>query len=549
MAVSPDGRYLAFTAASGDGLPHQLWIRRLDSLESRPITSLPYAVGEPAQQPFWSPDSAFIGFFTEGKLRRVELESGVVQTVCDVPGNQYSGTWSSDGIILFGSSGSRGIWRVPASGGMPTQVTRLEPAGGERAHLWPKFMPDGRHFLYQSYTDDTDNRAIFVGSLDGAPRTKVLSSPFMVEFAEPDFVLFSRSGALTAQRLDLRTFRTTGDPVVLAEGVQGATNGRLGVSVSATGVLVYMRGLGETAADSQLAWLDRNGRELSTLGQPATIRGVELSPDGRRVAIHTDEGPERGDIWMLDVDRGTQTRLTFDPAQHNSSPAWTPDSRRILFAKRRTGKAGIYEKEANGVGPERLVYEIESMVYPTSIGRDGTVILAMRTPNRLTDLLKLPATGSQPAGVVESRAEDGAGQVSPDGRWLAYQSSESGLSQVYLQNLTSSVTKLQVSIEGGARPRWRPDGRELFFLDTTGNASFLSVAVEPDGEGVRLGKPVPLFVTLTNSAGDHGGYYFSTYGVSSDGKRFLVSRPALATGSVGRQVPLTVVLNWQAALR
>jgi Tol biopolymer transport system component len=550
MAVSPDGQYLAFTALQDDGQSQQLWIRRLDSLESRPITSLAGSGGEPVQQPFWSPDNAFIGFFMEGKLRRIELESGVVQTVCDVPGSNYGGTWSTDGTILFGSSESGGIWRVAATGGVPTQVTTLDTAAGEGAHLWPRFLPDGRHFLYQTSTDLADQRATFVGSLDGTARVKVLDSPYMVEFAEPGFLLFSQSGALVAQRFDLRTFRTTGDVVVLSAAVQGTTNGRLGVSVSATGVLVYMRGLGERAADSQLAWLDRTGSELGTLGETATIRGVELSPDGRHVAFHTDDGRERGDIWVLDVDRGTRTRLTFDPEQHNQAPVWTPDGRRIVFAKHGSVKTGIYDKAANGVGSERLVFEGKprTLIYPTSIAPDGTAIVTMTTTERRTDILRLPATGGQPAGVVESRALDNVGQVSPDGRWLAFQSSESGVPQVFLQSLGSPGTRLQVSIEGGTRPRWRADGRELFYADWSGSGAFHSVSVEPDGEGMRLGKPVRLFSMLTNSGG-HDAAYHSTYAVSPDGERFLVARTALANGSTGRQVPLTVVLNWQAALR
>jgi Tol biopolymer transport system component len=547
MAVSPDGRYVAFTAFQEDGQSQQLWIRRLDSLESRQITSLAGSGGEPIQQPFWSPDSAFIGFFVDGKMRHVELESGVVQTVCDVPGNQFGGTWSSDGTILFGSSESGGVWHVPASGGVPTRVTTLDRPSGESAHLWPKFLPDGRHFLYQAYTNDADNRATFAGSLDGAARVKVLTSPFMVEFAEPEFLLFSRSGALTVQRLDLRTLQTIGDPMVLSAAVQGANNGRLGVSASSTGVLAYMRSLGEVAADSQLAWLDRSGRELGTLGSPATIRGVELSPDGRRVAIHTEDGQDRGDIWVIDVERGTRTRLTFDPEQHNQAPVWTPDGRRIVFAKQGIGKSGIYERAANGVGPERLVHEAKTLTYPLSIERDGAAIVAMQTTDRRTDLLRLPTTGNQLVGVVESRAQDGAGQVSPDGRWLAFQSNESGAFQVFLQSLASPGTKLQVSIDSGARPRWRADGRELFYVDATGSGGFISVTVEPDGETIRLGKPVPLFAMLI-SAGGHSAYQ-STYAVSSDGQRFLVARPAFVDGAPGLRVPLTVVVNWQAALR
>jgi Tol biopolymer transport system component len=308
-----------------------------------------------------------------------------------------------------------------------------------------------------------------------------------------------------------------------------------------------MRSLGEVAADSQLAWLDRSGRELGTLGSPATIRGVELSPDGRRVAIHTEDGQDRGDIWVIDVERGTRTRLTFDPEQHNQAPVWTPDGRRIVFAKQGIGKSGIYERAANGVGPERLVHEAKTLTYPLSIERDGAAIVAMQTTDRRTDLLRLPTTGNQLVGVVESRAQDGAGQVSPDGRWLAFQSNESGAFQVFLQSLASPGTKLQVSIDSGARPRWRADGRELFYVDATGSGGFISVTVEPDGETIRLGKPVPLFAMLI-SAGGHSAYQ-STYAVSSDGQRFLVARPAFVDGAPGLRVPLTVVVNWQAALR
>jgi Tol biopolymer transport system component len=372
----------------------------------------------------------------------------------------------------------------------------------------------------------------------------------MVEFAEPEFLLFVRDGALMAQRFDLATLQVAGEPVVVSDRVQGSgANGRVGVSASRTGVVVFRQGLGESGADAQLAWLDRTGRELGTVGVPANIRGFELSPDGRRVAVHADNGPGRGDIWVTDVERGTTSRLTFDPENHSMAPVWAADGRRILFAKR--GTSTIYDRDANGVGEERLIYQGKGALspYPTAVSSDGTLVLGQLVADaRRWDIFALSQPGGAPAPIVSGLGLEAFGQVSPNGRWLAFQSNQSGRSEVFIQSFPAAGTKLQVSTTGGIRPRWRGDGRELYFLDSGGGAPVTAVAVEPDGDGLRLGAPKALFRFTPISALGHD-IGFNSYAVSSDGQRFLVARQSFGQGVAASETPLTVVLNWDAALR
>ena len=547
VAVSPDGRYVAFTINRRDGKADQLLIRRLDSLQPTPLVIITDIVNESVQQPFWSPDSRFVGFFVDGKLKKVDVMGGVVQTLSNVPGNNYGGTWSADGTILIGASGTRGIQRVPAGGGVPAQVTRLESK--ETAHLWPRFLPDGRHFLYHAH--GTDGRAIYVGSLDEPTRVRLFNSLYMADFAPPDRLLFVREGALLAQRLDTRTLRLQGEPAAVIEGVQASpVNGRAAFSVSSNGVLVYRAGSGEISGDSQLAWLDRSGKEIATLGPPAAIRGLELSPTGERAALHTEDANDTGDIWIADLQRaGSLSRLTFDPARHNHSPVWSPDGRRIIFGKSSVDSWAIYDQDSNNLGSERLLYESKTRVFPWSVSPDGkTLVIAQINPDTGVDLMIMPlAAGSTPSVFIKAPGTQAFGQVSPDGRWIAYNSNESGTQEVFVESFPTRGTKYLVSTKGGGQPRWRRDGRELLYRETTngGPVVFMAVNVEPMGSGLRFGIPARLLGSTVSSVAHITPAF--TYAVAADGQRILVARTQ-GEGASFLEKPLTVVVNWDATL-
>jgi serine/threonine protein kinase len=547
MAVSPDGKSVVFTVNFRDGKPDQLMIRRFDSTRATPLVTVTDVANESVQQPFWSPDNRFVGFFFDGKLKKVEVSSGVVQTLCSVPGNNFGGAWNADGTIVFGSTGTRGLQRIAAAGGVPSQVTRVDEAK-ETAHLWPRFLSDGRHVLYQSMST-TEDRAVYVASLDDGTRTKLLTSLLMVDFAPPDHLLFLREGSLLAQRFDVARLTLEGEPIPIAEDVQASPpNGRAGFSVSTNGVLVYRAGTSTTGNDSQLAWFDRSGKELRTVGPAMSIRGLDLSPSGDRAVIHREEGNGSGDLWIVDVERESMSRLTFDPVRHNSSPVWSPDDR-IIFAKAGTALSWtIYEKNPDRAGAEGIVYESKTDAVPYSVSPDGkTLVFTERSAGGAANVLMMPLAGGKQTVVTDAPTAQGLAQISPNGRWIAYTSGESGRAEVYIQSFPAGGTKYPVSTTGGSQPRWRGDGSELFFRPQfLGNEiAIMSAAVEPTENGLRVGVPARLF-DVTVSTLFHATPFF-TYAVTRDGQRFLVSR-AKGGASAAYEVPLTVVLNWNAAV-
>ena len=546
MAVSPDGRAIVFAVTFQDNTPDQLWIRRFDALEATRLVTVSETTGEPPQQPFWSPGSDFVGFFVAGALRTVEVATGVMRTLCDVPGNNYSGAWGPDGTILFGSSETRGIRRISAQGGTPTPVTTLDSS--ETWHIWPRFLPDGRRFLYMAQGGSTEARTIFAGSVDSPGRTRILDTPFMVEFAPPGLLVFLNNGPLLAQRFNTKTLALEDEPFTVAAGVQGnLPNGRAAFSTSNTGTLVYKPGTAVTR-DSQLAWFDRSGRVAELVGQPERLRGFDLSPDGTRAAVHRETAGDEGDIRILDLQRGAESRLTFDSAAHNLSPAWSPDGQRVFFGKRRGDTTTVYEKNASGVGEERqLVAAPSSAVWPLSVAPDGrTVVLGKPT----FGLALFDGTRTIDSGSRTSSQRTLLAQLSPDGRWLAYVANESGRPEVYLRSFPDFSTRYQVSTQGGTEPRWRGDSRELFYRGrffASGAPKLLAVGVTETQTGLQLSAPTELFDMGTAFA-EHRVPHF-TYDVTADGQRFLVSRPAESM-PIGNAVrPLVVVLNWNASNR
>jgi Tol biopolymer transport system component/tRNA A-37 threonylcarbamoyl transferase component Bud32 len=545
MAVSPDGRYLAITVSQA-GKPDQLWVRRLETLELMPLTNLSTdaaAGGEPVQQPFWSPDSRFVAFFSDGALRKVGLDDRVVQTICKVPGNQYGGAWASDGTILFGSSATKGLMRVSAGGGVPVQVTRV--AAGENAHLWPRWLPDGRHYLYWSGTNAAGEAAVFAGEVDGGTPRRLFASATMAEFAPPDLLLYVRDETLLARHIDPVSLTFTSDPVAVASSVQVTASGRLGMSVSAGGVLAYKPGTEGLSADGQLGWVERNGKGAAAAGLPGVLRGVDMTPDGRLAIVHRDEA-SGGDLWAVDFARGSQTRLTFDRDMHSAAPVLMPGGRRMLFLK--IGERAIYEKDVTGVGTERLVYKSPGpMVVPWAVTPDGkTLVVTVGDTNADLDLATLPVAGGMPSPMMSRPGTQGQAQFSPDGHWLAYTSSESGAPEVFVENYPAGDTRYQVSTSSGRLPRWRGDSRELFFSTGRGVITVMSVSVEPQGNALRIGVPASLFDVPWPNPGHT--VPFVPWAVTADGSRFLVTRlPEQAAAAPPAGV--IVVVNWTRELQ
>jgi serine/threonine protein kinase/Tol biopolymer transport system component len=553
VSISPDGRKIAFTAQESSDIRPRLWVRSLDTVEAKSVY-LNLVGGNIAPHPFWSPDSRFIAFSGGGKLRKVEASGGPAQTICDTPVGYTGGAWSADGVIVV--DGAAGLMRVSAEGGDPLPLTRLDPSRQETAHGGPALLPDGRHFLYLRRSNRDQNSGIFVGSLDAKPEEqetrRLLATTFPVVYspspeASVGHVLFLRENTLIAQPFDAVKLALAGDAVPVAESVT-TSNGRGVFDVSGTGTLIYRTG---AAGDQQrrLTWFDRQGKILGQLGDPADyVGGIALSPDAARVATTRGSG-EATDIWLLDS-RGVSTRLTFDGAA-NGLPVWSPDGKYIAFRSKRGGKFDLYQKPSNGAGDDVLLVKSDEDKFPTDWSRDGRSLMFTATSAKTNmDLWLLPQgspKGSQPFPLLRTEFFEGYGSFSPDGRWIAYTSSESGRPELYVRSFapvssvasstqdSPSAGKWQVSKDSAQlqQPRWRSDGKELFFISRQ-----MVMAVDVSLAPVfQSGNPQPLFrLPLTATRWD----------VTSDGKRFLAAMPV---GAAEDFAPISVVLNWTAGLK
>jgi len=553
-AISPDGRRLAFAAGSGG--KQMLWIRPLESLTAQPLAGT-----EGAAQPFWSPDSRYVGFFADGKLKKIEASGGPPQALCAAPAAR-GGSWSREGVIVFAANASEGLSRVSAAGGAPTPVTKLDHSLAQGSHRWPFFLPGGRHFLYfagGSAARVGENAGTYIGALDedrSLPKGPILHGDSAAIYAQPGlpgwpgfdwlgsgpgYLLFVRDTSLMAQPFDLRRLRLTGEALPVAEHVQ-VNRGilRAVFSASHSGVLAYQ--MGGASGGWQLAWLDRNGKSGSTVGEKAISFAPRLSPDGKQLAaMIVDTASGNQDIWVFDLARGTQTRLTFDPA-FDTYPVWSPDGSKIAFASNRKGPFNLYQKAANGVGSEELLLESPSDDRPLSWSRDGRYLAYARLdPAGKTklDIWILPLFGDRkPFPFLESEFNEASGEFSPDGHWLAYASDETGKYEVYVVPFPGGSGKWQISTGGGSQPKWRGDGRELFYLAPDNRV--MAVDIAAGGSTFHAGIPHPLFQASPAVTGIIGRVYDG----SADGKRFI-----FASGGAASSQPLTLVVNWAAELK
>jgi Tol biopolymer transport system component len=534
-APAPDGRRIAFVAQSAEG-QRTLWVRGIGDEGAQQLRGTENVTGM-----LWSPDNRYIAFAADGKLKKIDASgSGSPQVLFDITGGTQGATWGRDGVILWGRNTDHVIVRVSDSGGEMKPVTFLDASRKETVHVLPVFLPDGNHFLYGALSSVPENSGIFVSSLDGktAPKRIMPTSLFRVGglVYERGYVLYASDGKLTAQRFDESALKLEGEPVLIAEGFEGF------FSASNTGILMYRKAVAD-AANKQLTWFDRTGRQLGEVGTAANYGGIELSADGERVAVDITSNGNK-DIWIMDLARGIPTRVTFDPAV-DWSAKWSPDGSHIVFAS--GGRAGnkptqIYQKAATGVGDDEVISGDGQPAIPVDWSSDGKYIVFSRTkPNGGNDTWLQPMFGDRkPKPFLESQFDKVLAQVSPDGRWVAYTTNESGSFQIFVQSFPDPTAgKWQISADGGVEPKWRRDGRELYYIAFDGK--LMAVPVKSD-RTFEAGKPMALFptgVTVNRTRPDRD----RRYDVTRDG-RFLFVMP----GKVAAP-PITVLVNWPSTLK
>jgi len=531
--ISPDGRMIAFDATDEKGAT-LVWLRALDDLEARPVPGT-----DGATRPFWSPDSRYLGFVAGGKLKKVPVAGGPPQTVTDAPTGS-DGSWGTSGVILFDGQSTDPIRRVAATGGTPVPVVGPDPDHGVADVGWPDFLPDGRHFLYMVDGKKSGDRFLMVGSLDGKEAgRKVIDVGSMVQYAPPGYLLYLRENSLLAQPFDAGSLKTTGEAVPLTEHLGPGPSGLADFSASDDGTVVYRSGW---TAHRRLVWRDRNGKELEDADQPAVHEEMALSPDGRTLAM-TIQGPgsHNRDIWLRDLEHKVTSRFTFDPAD-DTGPLFSPDGKTIVFSSTRDGGApDLYEKPASGGGRAALVLKTGKPIIAQDWSRDGRwIALDLMGATTGFDIWALAASGpdkGKAIPVVVGPSIEVRPSFSPDGRWLAYESNESGRFEIYVCPFPGPGGKWQVSNGGGTEAIWSRDGREICYLSPS--SKLVSVPVTA-GATFSAGQPMDLFevhlppVLLRNR-----------WLANAADTRFLFLEPEGAA----RSLPMTVVLNWPEALK
>jgi len=528
--VSPDGRTIAFSATDSTGTS-RLYLRPFGSLGSTPMAGT-----ESAGRPFWSPDSRYLSFMVSGRLRKIAVDGSPPQTICE-SNSRGDGSWGTRGIILYDDSPTDSIMRVPAGGGSPTPATTIDRANGENGSAWPHFLPDGRHFLFLGLTSKPDESYLKVGDLDSDKVVTLQKGNFSrIEYVKPGYIIYVRDRALLAHPFDAKALKFTGDPFPVVDDVAagGGTSSNADFSTS-QGTLVF-RG-GAAGGFTQVVCLDRDGRELQTIGEPGIVYNVSLSPDGRRLA--TSRGATTVDIWITDLARGVSSRFTFDPAGE-WAPVWSPDGAKIAFNSDRSGRDAIFVKPANGVQAESLLHAENWSFGVSDWSRDGKQLACISRSSGVDGgvvVLNADGTGA-PRPIVTTEFFEADGHFSPDGRWLVYSSNESGRREVYVQPLEGGTGKWQVSTNGGRDPKWSRDGSEIFFIGGGSRLMAVDVTTSPN---FALGNPRELFTRIAWDFDPYGG----NYDVSADGRRFYVRRNYGAT-----TLPATTVyVNWMESLR
>jgi Tol biopolymer transport system component len=543
VAISPDGTRIVYRAGTGQ---QQLMVRAIDQLDARPLAGI-----TGFRAPFISPDSHWVGFFDEAELKKVSITGGPPISLARFAGAPRGASWGPDDTIVFSTAdASTGLLQVPAVGGEPKVLTRPDVGRGESDHFYPSFLPGGRAVLFTITTSgQAENSEIAVLDLKSGQRKTLIRGGTNGEFVspstsagsgQPGYLVYAAAGTLRAVRFDPARLEVLSDPVPVVEQVMTSGTGAANFAISRSGTLLYVPGAGTAGARRTLVWVDRQGREEPVTLPPRAYIVARLSPDGTRIAL--DIRDQENDIWVWDLGRRTLTRLTFDPAP-DQYPVWTPDGRRIIFNSARAGVANLYRQVADGTGTvERLTTSPNSQV-ANAVSPDGTrVVLTETSPKTGIDLLVMPLDGPRrPEPLIATQFPEANADISPDGRWIAYQSSESGQNQVYVRPFPQvEAGRWQLSSGGGSRPMWAKSGRELFYLE--GNNALMTVPVQTTGTTFSAGNPTRLFE----------GRYFAgpagrLYDVTRDGQRFLMIKDNL--GGDPTPLSMVVVLNWVEELK
>jgi Tol biopolymer transport system component len=535
FALAPDGRTIVFCAAA-EGQSPSLWRRPMNDIAAQRLSGT-----EDAQDPFWSPDSRWIGFFAEGKLKKIPAEGGAVQVIVSSVKDERGATWGPDDTILF-ANGTDSVQRVAAAGGQQSSVSRLET--GEASHRYPQFLPDGRHFLYLARTISGENR-VFAASLSAISKKPIAPMDSSAVYALPGYLLFTGADTLLGQSFDAEHLQTRGEPFLVAEHVGRTSTWKSAVSTSKAGAIAYARML---APQGSLIWFDRIGRRIESIGPEGYYTDFRLSPNGKSLAYSLLD-TKRGviDIWITDLARGSSSRISSESASITATPIWSPDGAQLVFRSSRH-VVEFYQRSAAGGGNERMLSSFQmmraagiqsTMLVNTDWSPDGkNVIFSAPNPSSGTDLWLFPLTAdAKPVRFLASPADEMHGNFSPEGHLVAYTSNESGRFQVFVQTLPLSDRKWQVSTTGGYEPRWRSDGREIYYLSE--DRKVMAVAV---GAGPSFSVPRVLFQTRVPAGVTPNRTHFVP---SPDGQRFLVNTES------GEEEPafITVVTNWAARLK
>jgi serine/threonine protein kinase len=529
IAISPDGQKIVFVATSEGH--SKLWVRPLDSASGRPLPGT-----DGASMPFWSPDGQLVGFFAEGRLKRVDVDRGSVQILADAPSGR-GGAWNRDGTIIFVPNfANTAIFRILATGGTPSAVTRL--GTNETNHRFPQFLPDGHHFLYY-VQGGRESHGIHIGDLNGSPPKRLLDVDSAPVYASSGYILFASQGALFAQQFDADRSELKGSPFSIVERIAfgSSAQGWAAVSTSAAGPIVYRTEL--VSGGRQFIWFDRSGKEIGKAGDPMASQGVSISPDSRYVALHQPIN-NNFDIWLLDLGRGVPSRFTLDPAVDNF-PTWSPDGRRIAFASNRKGPYDLYWKPVTGPATEELLLTTAQDKSPSDWSRDDQFLLYVNRDSKTgLDLWALPLGGDRkPFVVAQTTYDENGGQFSPDSKWVAYESNESGRYEIYVQAFPGPASKVPVSKNGGTQVRWQRDGKELFYIALDGRLMAVPIRLDSKAQTVDASTPIPLFVTRVGGPIAYPNH--QQYDVSADGQRFLMNTIIEEALS-----PITIILNWKA---
>lgn len=527
-SISPDGSRIVFAARDTSG-KDQLWVREMNSPELRPLPGTEHPV-----HPFWSPDSRFIGFFADGKLKKIDVSGGPPQILCNAPMGR-GGTWSRDNAILFCPNTSTGLFLVSASGGTPTAVTELQ--AGEVSHRWPIFLPDGRHYLYFAGVDVKGELSIYAGSLDSKERKRLIPAESNLSYVPPGYLLYVRGGNLLAHSFDAKEMKLSGEPFLVAENIEYFANIWSALfSVSENGVLLYQTR--SVSSLPQLSWFDRIGKQMGILGLPADQRNPRISPDGKRVALDmVDSETANNDIWIYETTGGIPKRFT-PGAEFEATPIWSPESDRISFVRLFGSSSGLSVKNSGGESSEQTFSKMSGEISPTDWSPDNRYILCSVNEPGISnlELWLQPIEGDQkPVPFLQTSFSVSQGQFSPDGRWVAYVSNETGKWEVYVTPFPAAGANWKVSSSGGMEPRWRRDGKELYYMALDGKLMAVQVETEPT---FQANIAQPLFQTFSSEHISSTDFY--SYDVSSDGERFLINTQAGERTSVQP----TVVLNW-----